>query len=167
MHQNYDLEDRLLKYSARIIRLVEKLPNTGRETMWLGSYCAPAPRHYLTTAKHRPLNRRTISSISSRFVLRNCGNPIVGSVWSKLCHFSHRSGSRRWSMKPTNSSGFSSRASGQPGGGKELPEPIAFGLRCWKLDVEGWKFSSAGRKVGCDCNKTRSGRGSASVRVPS
>lgn len=28
MDQNYDLEERLLIYSARIIRLVEKLPNT-------------------------------------------------------------------------------------------------------------------------------------------
>ena len=28
MNQNYDLEDRLLNYSAWIIRMVEKLPNT-------------------------------------------------------------------------------------------------------------------------------------------
>jgi hypothetical protein len=28
MNQNYDLEDRLLNYSVRIIRMVEKLPNT-------------------------------------------------------------------------------------------------------------------------------------------
>src|SRR5690349_15577733 len=49
MHQNYDLEDRLLKYSARIIRLVEKLPNTRAANHVAGqllrSGTSPLPNH--------------------------------------------------------------------------------------------------------------------------
>jgi four helix bundle protein len=49
MNQNYDLEDRLLNYSARIIRLVEKLPNTRAGNHVAGqllrSGTSPLPNH--------------------------------------------------------------------------------------------------------------------------
>jgi four helix bundle protein len=49
MNQNYDLEERLLNYSARIIRLVEKLPNrrTGNQVagQLLRSGTSPLPNH--------------------------------------------------------------------------------------------------------------------------
>ena len=49
MNQNYDLEERLLNYSARIIRLVEKLPNTRAGSHVAGqllrSGTSPLPNH--------------------------------------------------------------------------------------------------------------------------
>ena len=49
MNQNYDLEDRLLNYSARIIRLDEKLPNTRAGNHVAGqllpSGTSPLPNH--------------------------------------------------------------------------------------------------------------------------
>jgi four helix bundle protein len=49
MNLNYDLEDRLLNYSARIIRLVEKLPNTRAGNHVAGqllrSGTSPLPNH--------------------------------------------------------------------------------------------------------------------------
>jgi hypothetical protein len=46
---------------------------------------------------------------------------------------------------------------------KSFLNPLALGLRGWKLDVECWKFASAGRKVSCAGNKIRSVLGSASL----
>src|ERR1039458_8891312 len=49
MNPDYDLEERLLEYSARIIRLVERLPNTRagtpRASQLLRSAPSPLPNH--------------------------------------------------------------------------------------------------------------------------
>ena len=49
MNTNYDLEERLLEYSARIIRLVERLPNTRAGNHIAGqllrSGTSPLPNH--------------------------------------------------------------------------------------------------------------------------
>jgi four helix bundle protein len=49
MNENYDLEKRLLEYAARIIRLVEKLPNTRAGNHVAGqllrSGTSPLPNH--------------------------------------------------------------------------------------------------------------------------
>ena len=49
MNVNYDLEERLLEYSARIIRLVERLPNTRAGNHIAGqllrSGTSPLPNH--------------------------------------------------------------------------------------------------------------------------
>ena len=49
MNADYDLEERLLEYSARIIRLVERLPNTRAGNHLAGqllrSGTAPLPNH--------------------------------------------------------------------------------------------------------------------------
>jgi four helix bundle protein len=49
MNQSYDLEERLLDYSARIIRLVERLPNTRAGNHVAGqllrSGTSPLPNH--------------------------------------------------------------------------------------------------------------------------
>jgi four helix bundle protein len=49
MNKNYDLEERLLEYSARIVRLVERLPNTraGNHVggQLLRSGTSPLPNH--------------------------------------------------------------------------------------------------------------------------
>ena len=49
MNTNYDLEERLLEYSARIIRLVERLPNTRAGNPIAGqrlrSGTSPLPNH--------------------------------------------------------------------------------------------------------------------------
>ena len=102
MNQTYDLEDRLLKYSARIIRLVEKLPNTRAGNHVAGqllrSGTSPLPNHGEAQAPES----------ANDFVhkLKVCLKELRESYcWLRLvkpCHYSHRSGSRRWSVKPTN-----------------------------------------------------------------
>ena len=56
MTERYDLEERLLEYAARIIRLVEKLPDNRAGNHVGGQLLRSAIRRCPITARRKPLN---------------------------------------------------------------------------------------------------------------
>ena len=157
MHQNYDLEDRLLQYSARIIRLVEKLPNTRAANHVAGqllrSGTSPLPNHGEAQA----------AESANDFVhkLKVCLKELRESYrWLRLVQTVPLLPPKRVTPLVNETDEliriFVTKHQDRRAEEKSPLNPCAFGLRCWKLDVECWKSYSAGGSRSWFCKGTPS-----------
>ena len=82
VNDRFDLEERLLDYTAQVIRLVQELPKTRAGN--LVADCYALELLLCESRQRRPLSRSRTSSTSSRSVTRNCVSPNAGKLIERV-----------------------------------------------------------------------------------